>query len=91
LRKRICCIKYEKSNALLNFYVRKFNSDKYNRVKNAYNMFNTIISELSYHGILSISKREGYTNGQGYKRFVIIYDIDKIREIRRYFKKVMNL
>jgi len=62
----------------------------YNGVKIAYNAFDSIISELDDYEILAVRIREGCTNGQGYKRFAIIYDIDKIREIKHYFEKILS-
>ena len=54
---------------ILDFYIRKFNSDnsdKCNGVEINYNMFDTIISELDDYGIIPVRIREGYGTGRGH-------------------------
>ena len=88
--KRLCCIKHENLTGILSMLSKSSKHDGYDGVRIALNTFGTIIEELHEYGIITVMVREGDRAGRGYKRLVVIYDLDIVSKARRCLASILS-
>lgn len=89
--KYVCCIRHENLRKILDMLTRTLKKEKgFNRIRISRNTFNTIITELNEYGIIIEKLREGSNEGRGYKRYVMIYDVDTISKARQCIGSILG-